>query len=200
MPQDVGVRGEHPTRRRVRTLLCDGMDAKHTLHGRRYTVNEAAEHLGISAEAVRARINRGTLPKEKDADGTVYVHLDAVHTHPNGHTNARTNGNDASDHTAGEAPIGERGELVEELRDRVRSLELAVESEREANRENRRIIAALTSRIPQLEAPRDEPHAPETAAEEPERTSPRDWSEGAQETSERRRSWLYRFFFETLVG
>ena len=45
-------------------------------------------------------------------------------------------------------------ELIEELRDRVRSLE-------EANRENRRISAALTSRIPELEAPTRE-ESPET--------------------------------------
>ena len=39
--------------------------------------------------------------------------------------------------------------FIAELQDRVRSLE-------EANRENRRIIAALTSRIPAIEAPADE--------------------------------------------
>jgi hypothetical protein len=48
------------------------------------------------------------------------------------------------------------------LRDRVRSLE-------ESNRENRRIIAALTSRIPAIEAPPDERGSPETAREERER-------------------------------
>src|SRR3712207_8953321 len=34
-----------------------------------------------------------------------------------------------------------------------------------SNRENRRIIAALASRIPELEPPRDEPEAPESAGE-----------------------------------
>src|SRR3954453_21799781 len=60
------------------------MDANHTPHERRYTVNEAAEILGISAEAVRARINRGTLRKEKSEDGTVYVRMNADYTHPGG--------------------------------------------------------------------------------------------------------------------
>jgi hypothetical protein len=41
------------------------------------TVSEAAKILDISPEAVRARIKRGTLPKDKDPDGTVYVWLDA---------------------------------------------------------------------------------------------------------------------------
>ena len=43
---------------------------------RRVTVSEAAKILDISPEAVRARIKRGTLPKDKDPDGTVYVWLD----------------------------------------------------------------------------------------------------------------------------
>jgi hypothetical protein len=38
-------------------------------------VAEAAEVLGISAEAVRGRIRRGTLPVEREG-GTVYVLLD----------------------------------------------------------------------------------------------------------------------------
>ena len=37
------------------------------------TVHEAADALGLTVEAVRSRIKRGTLQKEKDDDGTVYV-------------------------------------------------------------------------------------------------------------------------------
>src|SRR5215208_3657238 len=40
---------------------------------RLYNVNEAAEVLGLTVEAVRSRIKRGTLEKEKADDGTVYV-------------------------------------------------------------------------------------------------------------------------------
>ncbi len=42
------------------------------------TVQEAAKALGITPEAVRGRIQRGTLPKEKAKDGTVYVRLIAI--------------------------------------------------------------------------------------------------------------------------
>ena len=91
---------------------------------RRVTVAEAAEALGISAEAVRMRIRRGTLQYERH-EGTVYVLLDADHTQ----------------HVA-DASIDRTDLLIAELQDRVRSLE-------EANRENRHIIAALTSRIPE---------------------------------------------------
>jgi hypothetical protein len=78
-----------------------------------------------------------------------------------------------------------RDELLEELRDRVRSLEAA-------NRENRRIIAELTYRIPAIEPP-ETPRASETPAEGTEGVeTPADVA-GAQEATERR-SWWRRFF------
>ncbi len=96
---------------------------------------EAAEVLGISAEAVRGRIRQGTLPLEREGE-TVYVLLDA--------------------------PLDDPTDLlIAELQDRVCSLE-------KANRENRRIVAALTSRIPAIEAPqetRESPKKGEDAAE-----------------------------------
>jgi len=134
------------------------MDDNHTPHERRYTVNEAAEILGISAEAVRARINRGTLQKEKAADGTVYVHLDADHTHPD----ERPDGSATVDHTV---PETKAFELMQEQVDYLRR-QLEVWQE-EARRKDH-IIAALTDRIPELEAPASpEPReAPETPSEE----------------------------------
>src|SRR3712207_9114914 len=50
---------------------------------------------------------------------------------------------------------------IAEMQDRIRSLE-------EANRENRRIIAALTSRIPAIEAPSEPPGGPDSGAERSE--------------------------------
>jgi hypothetical protein len=75
-------------------------------------------------------------------------------------------------------------ELIEDLRDRVRSLE-------KANRENWRIIAALTSHIPEIETPATTRAArsPEDAREgasEGRESRPRDGEE-AQNTSERPR-------------
>jgi hypothetical protein len=135
-----------------------------------------AVQLGISAEAVRGRIRRGTLPVERES-GTVYVLLD----HP---SEDRTTADQPR--TTGDQPDDRTDLLITELQDRVRSLE-------EANRENRRIIAALTSRIPAIEAPPDEREAAETARDEPERAAPhsdaRDRQEGAQ-----RRSWWRRMF------
>jgi len=65
----------------------------------------------------------------------------------------------------------------------------------EANRENRRIIAGLIQRVPEL-APgtlQGEPHGPETVAEEPEGTDT-PTGRGGAETGAQRRSWWRRFF------
>jgi hypothetical protein len=51
------------------------------------------------------------------------------------------------------------------MRARIESLERQLEQANERDRENRRIIAALTSRIPEIEAPRE---APSEAPGEPE--------------------------------
>jgi hypothetical protein len=59
----------------------------------------------------------------------------------------------------------------------------------EANRENRRIIAALTSRIPALETPENAPESPEPGAEMPVGPTPSEASEAAQEPSERISWW-----------
>jgi hypothetical protein len=143
-----------------------GEDRTHPI--RRTTVSEAAELLGISAEAVRGRIRRGTLPVEREG-GTVYVLLDPTHQD-------RTN---ADQHrTTGDQPGDRTDLLIAELQDRVRSLE-------DANRENRRIIAALTSRIPAIEAP-------ETVEEASEGAEPHPDTEEAQQAVQR--PWWLRWF------
>src|SRR5215208_8197613 len=116
--------------------------------GRRLTVAQAADQLGISADAMRARVKRGTVATEREG-GRVYVLLDAAQD------------------TAQDAPHTDRtAELIA-------TLQKQLEAEREANRENRRIIAALTSRIPELEAPTDERGSPETVEQEQGRAEPR---------------------------
>ncbi len=59
----------------------------------------------------------------------------------------------------------EDGPLVESMRDQIDHLRGQLEEAHAANRENRRIIAALTQRIPELEAPRDERGGTETVSE-----------------------------------
>jgi hypothetical protein len=151
---------------------------------RRTTVAEAAEILGISAEAVRGRIRRGTLPVEREG-GTVYVLIE----HP---ADDRTTTDQS--HTTTDQPADRTDLLIAEMQDRIRFLE-------EANRENRRIIAALTSRIPEIEAPTSgatpAPGAPETASEGPDRGQPQGtpWSgTGGPQEAAQPRSWWRRMF------
>ena len=148
----------------------------------RVTVADAARLLGLSAEAVRMRIKRGTLASEK-VEGSVYVILDADQT--------RTNTAPPAEHTR--EPTADQTNLVEALRSEVEFLREELQRREEVHvEENRRrdsIIAALTQRIPELDAPSESRDASETAREEPHGAE-----EGPQE-QEQRRSWLYRFFF-----
>jgi hypothetical protein len=138
----------------------------------RYTVSEAARQLRISPEAVRNRLSRGTLRSVKEG-GTVYVLLEADRTRHTGDSSSDRPGD--TSHT-----------LLEEMRGRIEDLREQLRAERRANAENRRIIAALTSRIPELEAPSQEPReAPETATEQPGRGGPQPAVEGAEEPAER---------------
>ncbi len=114
---------------------------------RRVTVGEAAALLGISKEAVRMRIRRGTLRSEK-SDDRVYVWLDE---------DLGANQDDVQHADQGAA----YRELIEQLR-------AEVEAWREEARRKDHIIAGLIERLPpQLEAPPDEPGADLTATEEP---------------------------------
>src|SRR5215204_302445 len=95
------------------------------------TVGQAADQLGISVEAVRQRLKRGTLSHTKH-EGRVYVHLDA--DQPTDRTN-------------------DRDTLVESLQEQVEQLRLQLERADERDRENRRLLAAALERIPALEPP-----------------------------------------------
>lgn len=95
-------------------------------------MHEAAEVLGIAAEAVRKRVQRGSMESKRDRD-KLYVWLD--------------------DDTTQSRQASSEPEIVEVLRSQVDDLREQLRSEREANRENRRLLAAALERIPELEAP-----------------------------------------------
>ncbi|MDP9454629.1 MAG: helix-turn-helix domain-containing protein [Actinomycetota bacterium] len=141
------------------------MDSNQTTYVRRYTVNQAAEILGISAEAVRARMNRGTLPKEKDEDGTVYVRLDGARTH--------TNGDHTADHTAPDSLA------FQLMQDQIAFLR--AELERKDH-----LLARALERIPAIEPPSDERGPSVRVADDVAEDQPRGEAE--------RRSWWRRFF------
>lgn len=98
----------------------------------RLTVGEAAKVLGISDNAVRMRVQRGKLIAHK-VDNTLYVEVD----------NEETKTND--DHTANQTL------LVETLQDQIDYLKQELAQAHESNRELRRLLAALTQRLPMIE-------------------------------------------------
>jgi hypothetical protein len=108
----------------------------------RLTVQEAAEFLGTSVDAVRMRVRRGSLGSEKEADGRVYVYL-----------------NDDSSETKHRRDV-ESETLMSAKDETIAVLKEQLEAEREAHREARRIIAGLVQRVPALEAPGETPAQP----------------------------------------
>jgi hypothetical protein len=147
----------------------------------RVTVAQASEILGVTVEAVRGRIKRGTLEHER-LSGTVYVllHADQMPT-------GRQPGDDQttdrlqSDSTA---LISAKDETIATLRDQL-------EAERQGHAEARRLLMAALERIPpQLEAPQEAPKDAETVEEAPDRAEPRPATGGAEEGA--RRPWWRR--------
>jgi hypothetical protein len=139
--------------------------------GRRLTVPEAAEALGISGDAVRSRIKRGTLTTVREG-GRVFVVL---------------GGSDRPGAQAQPTSVPSEDRLYQEMQARIRYLESQVEEEREARRRADTLLARLMDRLPELEAPSSEatPGEPETAAQEPERAEPHSAAEEAQEGAQR---------------
>ena len=136
---------------------------------RRLTVPQAAEALGVTVDAVRGRIRRGKLEAEHEA-GAVYVWIDAP-----------DEGDRRGPSATSQRPSGDQPERIEDLREQVAYLREQLEQANERDRENRRIIAALTSRIPAIEAPQEAPQSPETVEEAPERAEPHPATGRAQE-------------------
>jgi phage shock protein A len=162
----------------------------------RVTVEQAARILGIKEESVRKRVSRGKLRSDKDEEGKLLVYVDGTGT-------VRDEPGDRSVTDADAQPNLAR-ELIEEMRDRISSLENQLAEARESRRRADTIIAQLTQanaalaqRVPELEAPADaaqEPRgSPESATEQPGRVEPQPSVEGAQEPATPR-SWWRRLF------
>jgi hypothetical protein len=147
-------------------------------------VQEAAEVLGTSVDAVRMRARRGTLGSDKDPDGRVYVWVDSDDSETKQELN------------------GEPTALISAKDETIRVLEEQLREERESRRRADTIIAQLTQANASLAARVPELEAPQSHADEAEGAEPRSNTEGphvAQEqpfTNEepRRRSWWREFF------
>src|SRR5919112_1099640 len=65
---------------RLAYRLCYRLSRVHLTVMDRVTVQEAAQRLGISQDAVRQRIRRGSMRHDKDDKGRVYVYLNPTNT------------------------------------------------------------------------------------------------------------------------
>jgi hypothetical protein len=141
----------------------------------RVTVPEAANILGVTQSAVRKRIQRGTIPWDKDEEGRTVVYVDPSET---SHGTGMSKSRDASQGQS-------RDELLEVYRDQVEFLR------RELERKDT-LLMSLMQRVPELEAAPEPQDAPKAAPESAVKGDdvPSEPQEPAQ-----RRSWLYRFFF-----
>jgi len=141
---------------RIGALVANGernlvSDESHDSSRARMTVAEAARALGISESAVRNRVKRGKLEHERTPNGRLIVYLNS----------AATSATDRA-RVLDEAHDAKTERYVRGLEDRVERLRNELDREREANRENKLIIAALEERVAELEAS-------QTATVEPER-------------------------------
>src|SRR5215213_3071404 len=146
---------------------------------RRVTVVEAAAILSITPDAVRSRLRRGTLRKDRGPDGEVLVVLDVDAS--------------ATDRPTDQPTVA----LVEALEEQITYLrEQAALWQEEARRKDHLLAAAL-ERIPALEeAPSKAPEPPRTASEEPYSTHGRPMPEtpASDEEHKRKVSWWRAFF------
>ena len=114
----------------------------------RITIREAAYRLGVTEDAIRKRIQRGSLEKELGSDGRVYVYLDLGQdiSHPKSQVHRD--------------PMVD--ELVEELKDRVAFLERALDRKSLEAERYQQIVAGLTQ-TNKLATQLREPEAPGAA-------------------------------------
>jgi hypothetical protein len=141
---------------------------------RRLDLRGAAEALGTSVDAVRKRVQRGTLDHEKGEDGRVYVWLD---------TNLDPSAN----------PLLEaKDETIADLRDRVEFLQRELERKDAILLNMTEAMKVISPPAPE-EASQTPPEAPEAATEQPGRVGPQPAVEEATEAPERRPWWRRMF-------
>jgi excisionase family DNA binding protein len=118
------------------------MEEVRTVQHERLTIQEAAHRLGVSESAVRKRIKRGTLQREKTEDGRVLVYMEP------------------SVPGAEEVRTPERDALISEMQQRLALLERELDVRTEEIRRRDTIIMNMTEAMKALNPP-----APEGSSE-----------------------------------
>ena len=144
----------------------------------RLQITDAARRLGISRDAVYKRVRRGSIPSETGEDGLLYVYIDAA-------IDASTD----ESNSPSDAPGTHLERLLQHQERELEYLRGQLDAEREAHAETREarrradhIIAALTERIPELEAPPQSAQEAESVAERASEGESREASEEHTET------------------
>ena len=174
-PKDTRLVGMDPTRGRTHDPTYNPARSTydrtedHTDELTTVTVSDAAEILGLSTEAVRMRLKRGTLTSTK-IGGTVYVLLEGPNERPkvksNSRPNDRTNGRPNSRPNVEAAPVlANLQEHNADLRDQVEHLRRELDTRNEELRRKDTILMAMTQRIPELEPASESPQSSVTAEE-----------------------------------
>jgi chromosome segregation ATPase len=113
----------------------------------RVSVYQAAEIMGVTVDAIRKRVSRGTISHERDEDGRVWVALD-------------TDQDAASKVRDADQPQSASDALISEMRNRIAFLEQEMEAWREESRRKDTIIMNMTEAMKALNPP-----APEASSE-----------------------------------
>jgi len=117
-------------------------------------VVEAALILGITPDAVRSRLRRGTLRRDEAADGTVLVVLDG-------------DGRDGPDASATDRATDQTTvAYIDGLKSKIELLERELGDWKEEARRKDHLLAAALERIPALEEASPEPRGSDVSASE----------------------------------
>jgi hypothetical protein len=138
---------------------------------RRVTVTEAAWILDTTVDALRKRVQRDTIPYERDEYGGVWILVDADRTRQDKTGQRPDTGQ----------PQPESSALISELRAHNATLREQLEAERQAHAEARRLLLSALEKIPPAIEP---PGAPSEATEQPGRVVPQPAVESTQEPLE----------------
>ena len=163
------------------------------------TVSDAAKLLGLSSEAVRMRVKRGTLSSTRIA-GSVYVVLERPNPEPHGpnvgpndQPNPRLNGSvgGPNGRTNGHPDVGNAsGALLAAKDETISHLRRELDARNEELRRKDTIIMTLAQRVPELEAAQNG----QQAAQEPPRRGTAGVEDGERLQDGSGRSWWRRLF------
>src|ERR687897_1373968 len=164
------MKQDHP--RQARDIGQDTLQERPQEALDRISVPQAANRLGITQDAVRKRIARGTIRHEKDYEGRIFVYLDTFERESE---TDQVNGQGAESKT-----------VLDDDQDKyTRSLEDQIDFLRRELERKDTIIMSLSQRIPELEVSPEPREAHGTASEE----TAKDKVPPEQQEPSQQRSW-----------